>query len=347
MKAGKPPLLTVIVPHPPGVVPTPVLRSLLRNGGPYDIQLLAVEGRQPSWQRNLAVQSARAPLVLFLDHDSEILPATIGEHLKAMRDGKVGAAGGPNLSSAHDGRFGTLASLVLGSPLGSPLVWRRYRGGKSTDRGDEKSLILCNLSVRRGAFLECGGFDPRLYPNEENEFLDRLQSRGWRATYSPRMAVEKPRPARLRDFARENARNGRGRLEQAWVNPHFGDAVFLGVLAGGLGVAVAAWFTGSLPWVASYATVTVVEGFRLAVSGPGRRARARNGVLVTSAACVGLIALRHAAYFGGMVAGALTGWRKRKLRIPPLRMTQREYRMRGGKCRQVEGRRTTMLRRVV
>ena len=41
--------------------------------------------------------------------------------------------------------------------------------------------------------------------------------------------------------------------------------------------------------------------------------------------------MRHGAYFGGMVVGVLTGWRKRKLKIPPLQMKQREYRMRGGK----------------
>ena len=320
------PHLSVVVPHPRGIAPSLALQSLARNGGNLDIQVLAVEGRQPSWQRNLAVQSARGKVVLFLDHDSEVLPGTLEAHLKAMRDPRVGVAGGPNVPSGREGWFGRMAGLVFGSPLGSPLVWRRYRGGAGTDNGNEKSLILCNLSVRRAAFLECGGFDPRLYPNEENEMINRLQRRGWRAVYSPRMVVAKARPSRLVDYARENARNGRGRLEQAWVNPHRGDAVFLVALVGGTAGTSAAWVTGPLPWLAAYGALTAVEGLRLALSGPVVR---RNHALATAAGCAALIALRHTAYFGGMVAGALTGWRKRKLCFPPLRMLQREYRIRG------------------
>lgn len=324
---------TVVVPHPPGTAPGPALRSLRRHHGRLELQVLAVEGRQPSWQRNLAVQSARAPVILFLDHDSEVLPGTIQAHLRALSARGVGVAGGPNLPPRREGWFATAVGLVLGSPLGSPLVWRRYRGGAATDRGNEKSLILCNLSVRKEAFTESGGFDPRLYPNEENELVNRLQRRGWKAAYSPAMAVIKPRPGTLRAYLQENFRNGRGRLEQAWVNPHRGDAVFLVVLAAGTGMGAAAAMTGPFPWLAAYALMAVAEGVRLAYScNPG----ARNAQLATSAACAGLIALRHGAYFGGMVAGALTGWRKRKLRIPPMRMIQREYRIRGGIRREGE-----------
>lgn len=184
--------------------------------------------------------------------------------------------------------------------------------------------------VRKDLFLKLGGFDPRLYPNEENEFLNRLRDDGARAVYVPEAPVVKVRTASLRLFAKENFRYGRGRMEQAWVNVHGGDAVFLGLLAGLLGMAVAALFhPGALWLLPAYLLVVASESARL-VWGVPRRANHRAG-LPLAAATAGLMVLRHVVYLAGLIWGALTGWRARAVRIRPMRMRLRTMRLRHGR----------------
>ncbi len=54
----------------------------------------------------------------------------------------------------------------------------RYRAVGGRRRCGEKELILCNLLLSRKVFLSNGGFREDLYPNEENEFLNRLLAGG-------------------------------------------------------------------------------------------------------------------------------------------------------------------------
>jgi hypothetical protein len=77
--------------------------------------------------------------------------------------------------------------------------------------------------VRRDAFLASGGFREDLYPNEENEWLNRMADQGWRFRYHPGAWVRRPRRPDVPAFAKQAFRYGRGRLRQTFVNPHPGD----------------------------------------------------------------------------------------------------------------------------
>jgi hypothetical protein len=189
----------------------------------------------------------------------------------------------------------------------------------------EKDLILCNLMVCREAFLELGGFDPRLYPNEENEFLNRFNDSGRRAVYVPEADIRKTRMYNPGSFLWENFRNGRGRMEQAWIDFHAGDAVFLAILLIICALAVAAAFRPfSLVIAALYAATAVLGGF-LAAGRPragfaGKLAYLAKGALISL-----LIVLRHASYASGLLWGALLGWRKRRVKIATGMLRLRRY----------------------
>jgi len=93
----------------------------------------------------------------------------------------------------------------------------RYRPIGDFRRAGEKELILCNMAVKRKVFEHLGGFRGELYPNEENEFLNRLSRGGFDSIYHPGIFVYRPRRESLAKILRPFFSYGRGRMEQMRV----------------------------------------------------------------------------------------------------------------------------------
>jgi hypothetical protein len=93
----------------------------------------------------------------------------------------------------------------------------RYRSAGLPRETTEKELILCNLAVRREVFLAAGGFDERLYPNEENELLDRISASDHKLMHLPSMAVRRSQRATISAFDRLMFSYGRGRAQQTLI----------------------------------------------------------------------------------------------------------------------------------
>jgi hypothetical protein len=94
----------------------------------------------------------------------------------------------------------------------------RYRAAGEARLTDDSELILCNLSFRRELFLSFGGLDERLYPNEENELLDRMLSAGARLVHDPELAVTRSQRPGWRLLWRQFLNYGRGRAEQSLIS---------------------------------------------------------------------------------------------------------------------------------
>jgi GT2 family glycosyltransferase len=108
--------------------------------------------------------------------------------------------------------------LALSSRFASGAVSARYRTQGSVRESSESELILCNLSVRRDLFLSHGGFDERLYPNEENELLDRMRLSGVKLLHDPDLAIRRSQRKSLRAFVRQIFGYGRGRGRQTFIS---------------------------------------------------------------------------------------------------------------------------------
>ena len=184
-------------------------------------------GKNPSEQRNIGVSTSKSPLIYFLDDDSEVVPGTPSHLSCHFEDKRTVVAGGPNLCHPDASSFEKTVSAVLASWLGSFKVRTRYAAIGSVKEATEKDLILCNMMVRRGTFLSEGGFLKNLYPNEENEFLNRLLHKGYRLVYDPRGAVYRSRRKSLAAFCWQAFRYGRGRARQIKVYPCLSDIVHL------------------------------------------------------------------------------------------------------------------------
>lgn len=208
---------SIIVPVKPGGVVRALERIREATYPATHVEVLVAEGKRPSRQRNLAAAGATGEVLYFLDDDSLVEPDFLGRAAAHLSDPSVVAVGGPSLTPVSDSLFQRAIGVVLGSRLGGGGARNRYRATGSTRRTSERELILCNLAMRREVFLDEGGLDERLYPNEENELMDRITKRGMKLVHDPELAVRRSQRSTYRAFVRQFYGYGRGRGEQTRI----------------------------------------------------------------------------------------------------------------------------------
>lgn len=221
------PTVSVIIPTPPGEVDCMSLKCLKTVDYPSDkIEVFIVEGRQPSKQRNEAAKIARGELIYFLDSDSEFSKNLFRLNTRHYKNSEVAAVGGPSLSPKNE----TFAQKCFGAGLkslfGAFNTRARYKPIGAVRYATEKEVILCNLSIRTEIFKRYKGFDERLYPNEENEFLNRMTSNKEKIIYDPEVRVFRNHRDNLKQFIKQLLNYGRGRAEHYMVSPQFLNPVF-------------------------------------------------------------------------------------------------------------------------
>ncbi|RQW84197.1 MAG: glycosyltransferase, partial [Geobacter sp.] len=221
--------VSIIIPVKPGGA-VRALDSLRNVEYPENsFEVLVAEGTCPSRQRNLAAQEAQGALLYFLDDDSLVSPDFLTRAVRHYRQDKVAVVGGPSLTPEEDSPLRQAFGLALASPFGAGSVCNRYRRhGVCRETGDHE-LILCNLSISAAVFNEAGGFDERLYPNEENELLVRLRRSGWKLIHDPGLAVYRSQRPTFPAFVRQLFGYGRGRAQQILLGGGINIASFVPV----------------------------------------------------------------------------------------------------------------------
>jgi len=218
---------SIIIPVKPGGAVT-ALELLKGVAYPSDrFEILVAEGRRPSRQRNLAAAEAMGDVLYFLDDDSLTRPDFLARTAALYEEPRVAVVGGPSLTPDADSTLQRAFGMVFISPFGGGGVRNRYRRHGGVRATGEQELILCNLSFRRELFHEFGGFDERLYPNEENELMDRIAATGRLLMYDPELAVERSQRRTVRAFVRQLFGYGRGRAEQTLISGRIKPVAFL------------------------------------------------------------------------------------------------------------------------
>ena len=215
------PIISVIVPHKPGQEQVRVLGSLAGVDYPADrYEVIVVEGFHPSKQRNMALAQARGEIVIFFDDDVMPEPQLFRLVVKDFAEHPTAAVvGGPSVTLPNDSFLQQCFARVMRSRLAMGRSIARYEAKGRLRATNESELILCNVAMRREAFVKVGSFDERLLPNEENELFDRLQANGWEVLYDPQMIVHRSHRSTLRAFALMMAGYGRGRMGQTLIRP--------------------------------------------------------------------------------------------------------------------------------
>jgi len=218
---------SIIIPVKPGghTAACEHIKKIMPDDHMYEI--LLAEGSAPSQQRNRAAREASGDILYFLDDDSLILTENLDFCSSAMSDPAVAVVGGPSITPPDDSPLQKLFGVALASAFGSGGVCNRYRVQGETRETTDKELILCNLAVRSSVFKELGGFNECLYPNEENEFLERVISAGYKLLHDPAMIVFRSQRQTLRAFIRQMFNYGRGRGEQTLLSGSFSIVSFI------------------------------------------------------------------------------------------------------------------------
>jgi hypothetical protein len=220
-------------------------------------------------------------------------------------------AGGPSWTPSTDSGFQRAVGWMFGSLFGGGAIRARYASVGHTRPAGQHELILCNLMMDRKAFLDLGGFDERLYPNEENDLIVRFIQAGGQAWYVPEAGVWRSQRPTLRRFLVQVFTYGRGRAEQTRIRPSS-----LSPMAPA--AAVFALYLLSLPaWLvvgwqaagwAGAATVFLPGAIHaLLSSAASLQIGLRSGAPTLALRAFPLFALNHAGYGIGFLAG-LAGW---------------------------------------
>ena len=220
------PSATVVIAARPGQAEIKAVAAARQLDYPAELlEIIVARGTQPSVQRNTALRAARGELVYFLDDDSVPPSGNLRRAAAHFSDVRVQMVGGPNLCPSGAPVLEQIFALVLRSWIAFGPSRARYTPVGSLRDSSEKELILCNLAARRSTMLELGGFNEKLYPNEENALMDDIQKRGGRLLYDPEFVVHRRPRSTLKSFAKMLITYGRGRAEQFRLNPTFGSAL--------------------------------------------------------------------------------------------------------------------------
>ena len=206
-----------IIPVKPGIIVKALTALRQLDAGVFPHEILIVEGRQPSRQRNIAACEAKGDILYFLDDDSLITVTGLAHCAATLNDTSVAVVGGPSLTPPTDSRLQKLFGRALSSLFGAGGIRNRYRVTGISRVTTEKELILCNMAIRRNVFVGSGGLNERLYPNEENELLDRVAAAGHKIMHIPAMAIYRSQRLSLKAFVRQIFSYGRGRAQQTII----------------------------------------------------------------------------------------------------------------------------------
>ncbi len=201
-----------------------VIKSLQKSTYPQDkIEIIVTYGDQPSAQRNKAVTHATGEMLYFFDDDSEITPDLFNIISKHLSDSNIAGAGGPNLTPPDNTFIQHCFGMALASKFANGKVSARYHKTGLVRESNETELILCNLCIKREVYLKIGGLNESIYPNEENEFMNRLKKNGYKLIYDPEAFIFRSRRKNFTQLIKQHLNYGRGRIEQTLVegiHPH-------------------------------------------------------------------------------------------------------------------------------
>jgi hypothetical protein len=213
------PRYTVIVPMAHFRPDEAVLVSLRETPAPAGgVQIIVAEGTHPARQRNEALARARGEVVIFLDNDCSIGAGFWRELETVLAQPAVEIVGGPALLRPNATAWEEIFHALLTHTLIVGTVSSRYAARGDFRVATQTDLILCNLAVRRATFEKIGPLSTNLYPNEENEWLDRAQVAQVGAYYDPALQVFRPQRATPWQMAKALLRYGMGRTRQFRVS---------------------------------------------------------------------------------------------------------------------------------
>ena len=161
-----------------------------------NFEIIVQAGKNPSENRNEGVKKSEGETIIFLDDDAYIEKDYLKNVRKFFKEYPfIDIVGGPQLTPKKSTFFEKISGIALTSYFGAFNVSKRYKQGKIILDADETVLTSANLIVKKNVFQKIKGFDKRLWPGEDPEFIFRAKDNGLKIAYTPNIIIyHKRRP---------------------------------------------------------------------------------------------------------------------------------------------------------
>ncbi len=211
--------ISVIIPSKSSSADLHILKCINAADYPEDkLEVILAVGDYPSIQRNAAAKIAKGDILYFFNIDAQIEPDIFKKAVDIINsDIEIAGAGGPDLTPPDNSRIQHLFGYAMSSYFAHWKMRARYCPAGRQRVSDEKELLLSNMAIRKDVFLKLNCFNEKLYPNEENELINRIYKAGYKFIYSPELKIYRDRRKTLSAFIKQFYRYGRGRMEQIFV----------------------------------------------------------------------------------------------------------------------------------
>ncbi|MFA6973586.1 MAG: glycosyltransferase family 2 protein [Parcubacteria group bacterium] len=151
-------------------------------------RIIATGTGGPAMKRSLAIRDAQGELLVFVDDDA-YPEKNILEFLdEDFQDAEIAAVGGPAITPKSDSFLQKVSGAIYLSILGGNFPERYCPIGKARNVSDWPTV---NLTVRKAAFTEVGGFSSNYWPGEDTKLcLDLVNNKeNNKILYDPRIIV--------------------------------------------------------------------------------------------------------------------------------------------------------------
>jgi len=220
--------ISVIIPSQSDSADLIVLKRLGSVDYPMDkVEIILTTGSHPTAQRNKAAKTARGDILYFFNSDAQPEPGIFRKAAAIINsDVRIAGAGGPDLTPPDNSYIQHLFGYAMSSYFAHWKMRARYCPAGKQRASGEKELLLSNMAMRKDVFLKQECFNEKLYPNEENELINRIQEGGYIFIYSPELRIYRDRRKTLLEFARQFYRYGQGRMNQIFIEGVFRNLQF-------------------------------------------------------------------------------------------------------------------------
>ncbi len=193
------------------------------------IEVIIAHGLDPNEQRTEAALVAKGDILVFFDNDSCPEPDYFKLLEKHYSDPNIGGVCGPNPGIKTKALVPDLVEAIFRSPFAVFSKYARYKSTGSLRECSDSDVIFCNFTIRRKLYMDLGGINPQIWPNEENEFLDRCRSEypEQKILYDPVLIAREPRPDSLISFANKMHNYGQGRARRFKISPNLWSFIHL------------------------------------------------------------------------------------------------------------------------
>ncbi|QMU31703.1 glycosyltransferase [Adhaeribacter radiodurans] len=192
----------------------------------YPYQLITTENRGLSNARNTGLHAAKGEIVAYIDDDAYPDEHWLRYLAAAYLTSDHAGMGGPNIAPDEDG---PIAKCVANAPGGPVHVLLSEEAAEH--------IPGCNMSFRRSALLEIGGFDP-LYRSagDDVDVCWRIQKAGYTIGFHPSAVVWHHRRNSLKAYWKQQQGYGKAEalLEAKWPEKYneFGHLAWAGRIYG-------------------------------------------------------------------------------------------------------------------